>query len=220
MNTIKKGSRGDDVKTLQRRLNIADDGIFGILTEEALREFQRSHGLVVDGIVGTQTWQALGIHQVDKRLKKSRRIINEIIVHCTATPEGKDFSVADITRWHKQRGFATIGYHYVVTLDGNVREGRSVDTAGAHCLGHNTHSIGVVYVGGLAADGKTPKDTRNDAQREGLTWLINSLKEVYPKARVIGHRDTSPDRNGNGIVEPSEWIKACPCFDAMAEYGD
>ena len=88
------------------------------------------------------------------------REIKSIILHCSATPEGKDFTVADITRWHKERGFRTIGYHYVVYRDGTVHKGRPVEQIGAHCEGHNKDSIGVCYIGGLMTDGKTPKDTR------------------------------------------------------------
>lgn len=88
------------------------------------------------------------------------REIKSIILHCSATPEGKDFTVADITRWHKERGFRTIGYHYVVYRDGTVHKGRPVEQIGAHCEGHNKDSIGVCYIGGLMADGNTPKDTR------------------------------------------------------------
>lgn len=191
------------MRVLQRRLSLVEDGIFGPLTEEAVREFQARYGLVVDGIVGVQTWQALGIEDL-RSVKKSKRTINEIIVHCTATPEGREVTVGEIRRWHLQRGFADIGYHYVVYLDGSVHEGRSVDVSGAHCTGHNSHSIGVCYVGGLAKDGKTPKDTRTDAQKEGLEWLIKSLKDVYPRASVHGHREYA--------------AKACPCFDAFKEY--
>lgn len=207
MTTIKRGSRGEEVKALQRRLNLAVDGIFGKLTEEAVREFQRAYGLTADGIVGQQTWQALGIHSTaatDIALKTSKRTINEIIVHCSATPEGKDYTTADITRWHKQRGFATIGYHYVVYRDGSVHEGRDINTAGAHCTGHNTHSIGVCYIGGLATDGKTPRDTRTPEQRTALASLIARLRTLYPKAHVYPHYRFA--------------AKACPCFDAEKEY--
>ena len=96
------------------------------------------------------------------------RKINLIIVHCSATPEGKDFTVDDITRWHKARGFKTIGYHYVIYRDGSIHKGRPVSEEGAHCVGHNKNSIGVCYIGGLAADGKTPKDTRTDSQKSSL----------------------------------------------------
>ena len=118
---LKKGSRGDGVKLLQRTLHLYEDGIFGPLTEEAVKEFQKSHGLVADGIVGAKTWAMLADLI---GLKKSKRSINEIIVHCTASVEGKHFSVEDIRRWHKQRGWSDIGYHYVVYLDGSVHEGQ------------------------------------------------------------------------------------------------
>lgn len=207
MTTIKRGSRGEEVRALQRRLHLAEDGIFGALTEEAVKEFQRSYGLVADGIVGQQTWQALGVSDLSalREVRRSKRAISEIIVHCSATAEGKDYTVEDIKRWHIARGFATIGYHYVVYRDGTIHEGRSIDTAGAHCAGHNAHSIGVCYIGGLASDSKTPKDTRTAEQREGLRWLIESLKDVYHKATVHGHREFAN--------------KACPCFDAKKEYG-
>lgn len=206
MTTIKMGSKGEEVRVLQRRLHLAEDGIFGALTEEAVKEFQRSYGLVADGIVGQQTWQALGVSDLSSlhSVKKIKRAINEIIVHCSATPEGKDYTVADIKRWHIARGFNTIGYHYVVYRDGTIHEGRDINTAGAHCTGHNTHSIGVCYIGGCAADGKTPKDTRTKEQKESLVWLLRELCDVYPKAVIHGHRDYAN--------------KACPSFDATKEY--
>lgn len=127
-----------------------------------------------------------------------------IIVHCTATPRGRAVTVAEIDRWHRMRGFDCIGYHYVVMLDGSVEPGRPVGKAGAHCKGKNQHSIGVVYVGGLESDGKTPADTRTPAQRQALLRLIERLKHEYGVTAVRGHRDFAP--------------KACPCFDARAEY--
>lgn len=132
------------------------------------------------------------------------RKINEIIVHCTATPEGKNFKAADIDRWHKQRGWDEIGYHHVVDLDGTVEPGRPESKQGAHCLGHNANSIGVVYVGGLASDGKTPKDTRTPQQKAALVKLLTELKQRYPGATIHGHRDFA--------------AKACPSFDATTEY--
>lgn len=134
------------------------------------------------------------------------RQISEIIVHCTATAEGKDFTVADITRWHKANGWLTIGYHYVVYRDGSVHKGRAEEVTGAHCSGHNAQSIGVVYVGGLEAGTLKPKDTRTDAQKAGLLALIKQLKKKYPRARVYGHRDFA--------------AKACPCFNARLEYAN
>lgn len=143
--------------------------------------------------------------------------IRYIIVHCAATPEGKDFTVADIRRWHKERGFKDIGYHYVVYRDGSVHTGRPEAKAGAHCKGYNNCSIGVCYVGGLDKKGN-PKDTRTKEQKEGLERIISELLERYPTAAVKGHRDMSLDLDGDGIVEPDEWIKDCPCFDAIEEY--
>lgn len=132
------------------------------------------------------------------------RKINEIIVHCAATPEGKNFKAADIDRWHRERKMKCIGYHYVVDLDGTVEPGRPESEIGAHCLGHNQYSIGVCYVGGLAADGRTPKDTRTAAQKEALLALLKKLRAKYPKASIHGHRDFA--------------AKACPSFDATTEY--
>lgn len=146
------------------------------------------------------------------------RAINEIIIHCSATPEGRDVSVADIRQWHLQRGFNDIGYHYVVYRDGSVHIGRALRLVGAHCLGHNAHSIGICYIGGVDARTLKPKDTRTPEQKVALRKLIDELRTRFPKARVLGHRDTSPDKNGNGKIERWEWLKDCPCFDAVKEY--
>jgi N-acetylmuramoyl-L-alanine amidase len=137
-------------------------------------------------------------------LKKSRRRINEIIVHCTATPEGRDYTVADIRQMHKAQGWVDIGYHYIIYRDGSIHEGRNVDMVGAHCQGHNAQSIGVCYVGGVARDGKTPKDTRTQAQKDALVHLLMELVCLYPDATIRGHRDFA--------------AKACPSFDATREY--
>lgn len=155
MTTLKIGSKGSEVKILQIRLNLIADGIFGPITQEAVKDFQKKNNLTTDGIVGSTTWAKLGVTQT--------RYINEIIVHCSATPEGKDFTVTDIKKWHLARGFSDIGYHYVIYRDGSVHTGRDESKIGAHCTGHNSYSIGVCYIGGCSADGKTPKDTRTEA---------------------------------------------------------
>lgn len=196
----KRGSRGEVVRQIQKALHLYPDGVFGALTEERVRQFQRENGLKEDGIVGVATLAKL----MPFRITKSKRMINEIIIHCTATPEGRECSVDEIRRWHRQRGFSDIGYHYVVHLDGSVENGRDVNVSGAHCSGHNANSIGVVYVGGVAKDGRTPKDTRTQEQKATLASLLIDLRKLYPRAKIHGHRDFAN--------------KACPSFDATKEY--
>lgn len=194
MQTLRKGSRGQDVRILQMKLALYPDGIFGPITEEAVKEFQRRKSLTVDGIAGPKTLNALAI-----TLHSSWRTITKIILHCTATPEGRDYTVEQIRQWHLQRGFSDVGYHYVVYRDGSIHKGRPVGTVGAHCLGQNTCSIGVCYVGGETADGShTPKDTRTPAQREALRKLVADLKKEYSAATVHGHYEFAN--------------KACPSF--------
>lgn len=126
------------------------------------------------------------------------RDIKEIIIHCSATTEGRDFHATDIDRWHRERGFKEIGYHYVITLDGSVEKGRDEWQVGAHCRGHNAKSIGICYIGGL--DKKLqPKDTRTEVQRKAMTKLIGELKQRYPEAGVYGHNDF-------------DHSKLCPCY--------
>ena len=132
------------------------------------------------------------------------RKITEIIIHCSATPEGRKVTTDQIDRWHKERGFKEIGYHYVIYLDGSIHEGRKEEEIGAHTVGHNANSIGICYVGGCAKDGRTPKDTRTDAQKNALCGLLSELVKKYPNASIHGHREFAN--------------KACPCFDVQAEY--
>lgn len=133
------------------------------------------------------------------------RNIKEIIIHCSATSEGRDYTVADIDRWHKARGWNGIGYHYVVYRDGSIHKGRSEEQIGAHCKGHNRNSIGICYIGGLAADGRTAKDTRTEAQRKAMLDLLGSLLIRYPHAPVHGHNEFAN--------------KACPSYDVQADLG-
>lgn len=140
------------------------------------------------------------------------RKIDSIIVHCSATKAGLDFTAADIDRWHRERGFNGIGYHYIVCLDGRIEKGRDILLAGAHCKGWNERSIGICYIGGLNEKGH-PADTRTNAQKRVLFQLIMDLEKEYDILQVLGHRDTSPDLNGDGIIEPYEYIKSCPCFN-------
>lgn len=139
------------------------------------------------------------------------RKIEQIVVHCSATEAGRDFRAADLDRWHRERGFAEIGYHFVIGLDGKVETGRRVEIPGAHVSGHNAYSIGICLIGGLLR-GKAAA-TYTDAQLDALERLLARLREQYPSATICGHRDLSPDRDGDGVVEPHEWLKECPCFD-------
>jgi len=134
------------------------------------------------------------------------RDINLIVVHCSATPEGRDVSTETIRDWHvKGNKWSDIGYHYVIELDGKVKNGRPLERAGAHVRGFNKSSIGICYVGGMTKDMKEPKDTRTNAQHKSLIDLLLELKLKFPNAIVKGHRDFSP--------------KACPSFDATEEFG-
>ena len=132
------------------------------------------------------------------------KIVKHIIVHCSATPRGRDVNSDTIRKWHLKRGFRDIGYHFVIRLDGTVETGRPLGMPGAHCKGYNSSSVGVCYVGGLENDAKTPADTRTPAQRMALQSLLRELSRIFPNADIRSHRDFA--------------AKACPCFDATAEY--
>lgn len=142
------------------------------------------------------------------------RKIDLIVIHCTATLAGKPFTRDDIDAMHRRQGWSGIGYHYLVELDGHVAIGRDISKAGAHVRGHNRNSVAICYVGGIGASGKA-EDTRTTAQKEALEKKVRELLAAYPSARVRGHRDLSPDLDGDGKVEPHEWLKMCPCFDVV-----
>jgi len=150
--------------------------------------------------------------------------IDAIVIHCSATPEGRDIKAADIDKMHRQRGFAMIGYNYVIDLDGTVEIGRPLTRNGAHCntagtsgVPYNRHSIGICYIGGVDKNGK-PKDTRTKAQKIAMHTLVDRLMDKYPITEILGHRDASPDLNKDGKITKDEWIKACPCFDVKSEF--
>ena len=153
------------------------------------------------------------------------RPIKLIVIHCSASPNGRWTTTADIDAWHKKRGFlrqpaarlqfnpelTSIGYHHVIYTNGVIAAGRAHEEVGAHVTGHNADSLGIAMIG---------TDRFSPAQWIALRELINALTQQqgnrpprYPNARVVGHRDLSPDRNGNGVVEPQEWLKTCPGFD-------
>ena len=137
------------------------------------------------------------------------REIDKIIIHCSATQEGKEISASTIDKWHKKRGWRGIGYHYVVGLDGMIEYGRPITEPGAHVKGHNKGSIGICYIGGVEAergsDGDwVAKDTRTPEQKESLLLLLKTLKKMHTSATIHGHNEFA--------------AKSCPCFDAYNEY--
>ena len=144
------------------------------------------------------------------------REVTLLVVHCSATRCDRHFSVEALRRSHLARGFADIGYHFYITRDGEVHICRPVHQIGAHATGWNDKSIGICYEGGLDEKGR-PADTRTGWQRHSLRVLVRTLLLDYPGCRICGHRDLSPDLNGNGEIEPEEWVKQCPCFEVSKE---
>jgi len=135
------------------------------------------------------------------------RDINRIILHCSATPEGKDYSVDTIREWHKKRGWSDIGYHFVIQLDGTISQGRPIDKAGAHTKGHNFDSIGVCYIGGMDEDAKKAKDTMTVEQNKAFRMLVMSIKILFGDDITIhGHNEFSS--------------KACPSFIVKEKFSD
>lgn len=224
----KEGMKGlEMIRRIQRVVGCYPDSNFGPRTTEALKAWQKAHGLTADGVAGPATLAKMGLSAAVQSmtpskttvinhsgiiLKKSKRRIDYIVVHCTATPEGQQRTVEQIRNGHLARGWSDIGYHYVVTLDGKVHLGRDVDISGSHVSGYNSYSIGVVYVGGLenkpgvAYEKLKAKDTRTDAQKAALMSLLIDLRKLYPNAKILGHRDFP------------KVAKACPSFNAIAEF--
>jgi N-acetylmuramoyl-L-alanine amidase len=178
--------------------------------KKAIMAFQHDRGLKEDGIVGPKTTEAMRLAIKSASSKQgpifgelATRNINEIIIHCTATPEGKDFTVADIRQWHINKGWADIGYHFVVYRDGTIHAGRPEKLVGAHVEGHNKNTLGVVYVGGVT-DKFVPKDTRTPQQTQSLLTICKALLARYPKiTKISGHNEYS--------------TKACPSFDVQKD---
>lgn len=213
MQTLRKGSRGNDVKILQRALNLYEDGIFGDLTLERVKEYQKSVGLYPDGVVGDKTWEKLlGGQKKALTGAKGMRTINRIFVHCTAGNQ-KTTTLNTLKNEFKARGWKVAGYHYVVFPNGNVIQMTDENVVANGVRGYNKNSIHVSWVGGCNSI-----DNRTKEQKESMVVVLKELKKKYPTAKILGHRDISPDLNHNGIVDPWERIKDCPCFDAIKEY--
>ena len=145
-----------------------------------------------------------------------RRRTEYIVVHCSATPPSSDIGADEIDSWHKNRGWSGIGYHAVIRRSGEVEFGRPFDEVGAHVKGWNTRSVGVCLVGGVTESTGEAEDNFTQAQYESLMAMVAMLERAYPEAELVGHRDLSPDLDGDGIVEKHEWLKECPSFDVKA----
>ena len=217
MTTLRKGAKGEEVKTLQRLLGIAVDGVFGTYTEKAVRELQLKSGLSVDGVVGTKTWDILLGNSKPKNTNtltgaKGTRAITRIFVHATASNQ-KTTTVSTLKAEFKARGWNSPGYHYVVFPDGRVEQLLSESGVANGVKGYNSNSVHVSWVGGYNG-----VDNRTTAQKLTLIKVLKELRVKYPTAKILGHRDISPDKNHNGVVDPWERIKECPCFEAQVEY--
>lgn len=143
--------------------------------------------------------------------------VKYIVIHCSATRSNSSYSALQLDLDHRARGFRMAGYHFYVSCGGEITPMRALNERGAHVRGFNHCSIGVCYEGGLRPNGQ-PADTRTPLQRTALRALVSYLREKFPTAVVVGHRDLSPDSNGDGVINASDWLKACPSFDAMHEY--
>jgi N-acetyl-anhydromuramyl-L-alanine amidase AmpD len=132
--------------------------------------------------------------------------------------------VEQLTQDHIARGFKTIGYHYYIRRDGTIHKGRPLELIGSHVQGHNKTTIGICYEGGLGKDAK-PKDTRTEEQKKSIIYVLEEILHEVKESQAVsdieikGHRDYSPDTNGDGIIDERDWLKSCPCFDVKTEYG-
>ena len=135
------------------------------------------------------------------------RNITAIVIHCSATPEGKIFTAKDIDGWHRAQGWNGIGYHYVIRLDGTVERGRPLEVPGSNVKNHNFDTIGICYVGGCDPTGKKPKDTRTQAQKAAMRKLADELLAKFPKAKVCGHRDFPGVKKDCPSFDVAGWLK-------------
>ena len=190
--------------------------------------------LVAYGEVSTFAGALFGVdyrytfkEKTKQKIRRKRKMNKPtyIIIHCSATREDKDFTEKQINDSHVARGFGKWGYHYYIRKDGRVIPMRAENEIGAHDnfivpgekTSYNRCSIGICYEGGLDKNGKA-KDTRTDAQKKAMRELVQDICHRHDIIDILGHRDTSPDKNGNGIVEKCEWMKECPCFDVKSEF--
>lgn len=145
------------------------------------------------------------------------RQIKYIAVHCTAGSQKQ--TINDLKVEFKKKGWKYPGYHYVISPDGTITLLLDESLVSNGVKGYNSNLINVAYIGGIDSNGKAV-DNRTETQKASLLSLLRHLHKKYPSAVIQGHRDFSPDTNGNGIVDQRERIKECPCFDAKVEYKD
>jgi N-acetylmuramoyl-L-alanine amidase len=136
------------------------------------------------------------------------RDLNRVILHCSATPEGREVSVETIREWHtdpppRGRGWSDIGYHYVIHLNGKIELGRPIEVQGAHTSGENEDSIGICYIGGVNAANE-PKDTMTVLQAIAFVEIVKSLRLIFGKLSIHGHNEFS--------------TKACPSFSVEEKF--
>ena len=129
-----------------------------------------------------------------------------IVLHCSGVKPDVNQDISVLDNYHRKKGWKGIGYHEYVRRDGTVEHGRPMWEVGAHVVGHNKHSIGICYEGGLDADG-VKTDTRTPEQIRALRQLVEKYHAQFPDAVIVGHHNLNP-------------LKDCPCFDAVSEYWD
>ena len=196
------------VKRWQRQLKKVDlysgaiDGMFGPNTYNGSMELLDADDIDETPLSKLPSDTTPTIDQ-DFQYTRPLRSVRELIWHCAATPEGKHFDVSDIDKWHKQRGWSGIGYHFVVHLNGTIERGRDINRTGAHVGGRNTGTIGACYIGGVAKDGKRAKDTRTAEQREAMEWLTREIAKDPRIKTISGHNQYA--------------AKACPSFDVQTD---
>lgn len=163
-----------------------------------------------------EKFSTVGIRQLQELVRQTTRPVHTAVIHCSATKLSQDVSAQRIEAMHLQRGFKEIGYNLYITKDGTAYKGRNWNKIPAHVEGHNTGTLGICYEGGLDESGK-PKDTRTPEQKTTLAKILVTLNDAFSDKDInlkwAGHRDFSPDKDGDGVVESWEWLKACPCFD-------
>jgi N-acetylmuramoyl-L-alanine amidase len=155
--------------------------------------------------------------QIKSSKMQIRHTRKTAVLHVSATKMSQDFGFERCKAYHLSKGWSDIGYHFYIEKDGTVFFGRPLERNGAHVRGFNSDTLGICCEGGLNEKG-IPEDTMNELQKLSVEGLLLALKKGNSKMEVKGHRDYSPDLNNNGVIEPFEFSKACPCYDAKERF--